>query len=527
MLYLLKQYKQAIEENKKLLLDFQNRPADIPNLEITLSNNDLLVGCLIKIFEEEKANYLPVTITTEVSDFLKDVMEKLQLLTKEPQDQTHLTVILQAMDKLYACCLQYGLITFGFSGKEETQRVENLRNAISEITDETKSLKKVLKSNNEKAQTTLTHFDQGIQQLNSDAQQRLKSFEENLQTNRTAAETNASKIAGMVEVVNDYQNSSKTTSDKITELHTLSQQTSEEIKEIENQSKSNQQNITTITAKINEQTQNAANNAADTKAKLESATQSLASIEEQKKNILTFYKEIENHSAKMIEIEKAANAKFNELQQNTETTINQMREETNSVISINKNLQGKIQEHLARAVSVSLFKAFGVRQKTLFISKFVWLSVLAATLAFAFLLVRYIVENVSTRTDVAFFIRLSLAGPLIFAIHFAASQYKKDRHAEEEYAFKSAISISLEPYRDLLKKMREDNAAETQFVQKLMEEVFDNPARYLYRPKKGHEDDILHELLDFVQKFTSDQISKKDVVNFITDLSQKMIKSKV
>ena len=43
----------------------------------------------------------------------------------------------------------------------------------------------------------------------------------------------------------------------------------------------------------------------------------------------------------MIEIEKAANAKFNELQQNTETTVNQMREETTSVININKSLQGK------------------------------------------------------------------------------------------------------------------------------------------------------------------------------------------
>ncbi len=533
MLELLNQYKQSIQENKRLLSDFQSPPANIPNPEITLSNNDLLIIHLTKIFEEEKSRYLPGNVTSPVSEHVNEILKGIQSLAKEPENQSHFTAIIQRMDKLYACCLQYGLMTFGFSGKEETQMIENAHNAISEITIQTKSLRKAIKTNNEKAESLLVQFDQYVQKLNADSQQKLKDFEENLQTNRATAEANVATIAGMVEVVNGYQNSSKTTSGKITELHTELQQTSERIKEIENQSKSNQQNITTLTAKINEQVQNAANQAADTKAKLESATQALATIQEQKKNILKFYTDIENHKAKMIEVEKAANAKFNELQQNAERSINQMKEETTSVIRTNKVLQGKIQEHLARAVSVSLFKAFGQRQKTLFISRFVWLGVLAATLAFAFLLVQYIVNNVSAGTDMAFFIRLSLAGPLIFAMYFAASQYRKDRQAEEEYAFKSAISISLEPYRDLLKKMREDNAAETEFVQKLMDEVFDNPARYLYRPKESGEEATdmeetpLQELLDFVQKFTGDQVNKKEVVNFIKDSLQKITKTKI
>jgi len=77
-------------------------------------------------------------------------------------------------------------------------------------------------------------------------------------------------------------------------------------------------------------------------------------------------------------------------------------------------------------------------------------------------------------------------------MYFAAGQYKKERQAEEEYAFKSSISFSLEPYRDLLVKMRKEDELEAEFIRKLMVDIFDNPVKRLY---EGKDDDTEVEAL--------------------------------
>jgi hypothetical protein len=54
---------------------------------------------------------------------------------------------------------------------------------------------------------------------------------------------------------------------------------------------------------------------------------------------------------------------------------------------------------------------------------------------------------------VAFYLKLSLSLPLIYAITFCTVQYSRERKLEEEYAFKSNISVSLDPYRELVEKL--------------------------------------------------------------------------
>jgi len=41
---------------------------------------------------------------------------------------------------------------------------------------------------------------------------------------------------------------------------------------------------------------------------------------------------------------------------------------------------------------------------------------------------------------------------------FCLSQYGRERRAEEEYAFKSALSLSLVPYKDLIEGLQTENA---------------------------------------------------------------------
>ena len=52
--------------------------------------------------------------------------------------------------------------------------------------------------------------------------------------------------------------------------------------------------------------------------------------------------------------------------------------------------------------------------------------------------------------NAAFFLKLSISIPLIYGIAFCNVQYARERRLEEEYAFKSNISISLDPYQKLV-----------------------------------------------------------------------------
>jgi hypothetical protein len=83
--------------------------------------------------------------------------------------------------------------------------------------------------------------------------------------------------------------------------------------------------------------------------------------------------------------------------------------------------------------------------------------------------------------ELAFFVKLSVAVPITFALIFSAKQYSNERRTEEEYAFKASISFSLQPYKTLLQQMKTDgHEAQAAFVEKLLTEIFDNPVKRIY-----------------------------------------------
>ncbi len=74
-----------------------------------------------------------------------------------------------------------------------------------------------------------------------------------------------------------------------------------------------------------------------------------------------------------------------------------------------------------------------------------------------------------------------IAFPLGFLIFFFSSQYTKERWLEEQYAFKSNISLSLEPFENFVGRMsaKEQDAElkkHREFVVGLINKVFTEPA---------------------------------------------------
>ncbi len=88
----------------------------------------------------------------------------------------------------------------------------------------------------------------------------------------------------------------------------------------------------------------------------------------------------------------------------------------------------------------------------------------------------------------AFWVKLSLTVPLGYALAFCTVQYSRERRLEEEYAFKSSISVSLNPYRDMILAILEKGGADltkyADFVIDAVRNVFTPPTDKVFEGEK-------------------------------------------
>jgi hypothetical protein len=87
--------------------------------------------------------------------------------------------------------------------------------------------------------------------------------------------------------------------------------------------------------------------------------------------------------------------------------------------------------------------------------------------------------------NAAFYLKLSVSIPLIYAIAFCNLQYSRERKLEEEYAFKSSVSISLDPYQRLVgtlvdKANPEELSKYTAFIIQSVSRVFTSPTEPIF-----------------------------------------------
>lgn len=122
---------------------------------------------------------------------------------------------------------------------------------------------------------------------------------------------------------------------------------------------------------------------------------------------------------------------------------------TAEIVGQNESLQGQIELQLQKATGASLFHSFETRRKALSTAKWIWAGISVGALAATVVWSIYLAASASA-LDTAFFVRLGGTFPVLAMVVFCLSQYGRERRAEEEYAFKSALSLSLVPYKDLI-----------------------------------------------------------------------------
>lgn len=187
--------------------------------------------------------------------------------------------------------------------------------------------------------------------------------------------------------------------------------------------------------------------------------------------------------------------KLNELEQKLATrsdeTIEANHKKTEELISDLAKLKDQIREQIQQATGFQLFGAFQARQNEIAKSKNIWVYAIAALVAISAGVTIWIAHEAQfySANNFAFWVKLSLTVPLGFAITFCTVQYGRERRLEEEYAFKSSISVSLNPYRDLVHSILEkdgqvDQSKYTEFVISSVTNVFTPPTDKVFDSEK-------------------------------------------
>jgi len=167
-----------------------------------------------------------------------------------------------------------------------------------------------------------------------------------------------------------------------------------------------------------------------------------------------------------------------------ETTVEDNRTESKALVTHLKELEDQIKTQIQKATGFSLFHSFQTRKDALVKSKRIWAGILGVLVACSIGL-SIVVIYTTMEINSAFYLKLSMGLPLIYAITFCTLQYTRERKLEEEYAFKSNISISLIPYQELVGKLVDSKSPGEQekytaFIIESVNKVFTSPTEKVF-----------------------------------------------
>ncbi|MGB8459152.1 MAG: hypothetical protein WCE50_15620 [Candidatus Acidiferrum sp.] len=179
-----------------------------------------------------------------------------------------------------------------------------------------------------------------------------------------------------------------------------------------------------------------------------------------------------------------------QLNQRSSETIETNHKKTEGLIDELAKLKDQIREQIQQATGFQLFGAFQSRQNEIAKSKNRWVWAIAALVVVSAAVTIWIAHEAQyySVNSFAFWVKLSLTVPLGFALTFCTVQYSRERRLEEEYAFKSSISVSLNPYRELIQSIVEkggtDMSKYTDFVIDSVRNVFTPPTDKVFEGEK-------------------------------------------
>lgn len=173
--------------------------------------------------------------------------------------------------------------------------------------------------------------------------------------------------------------------------------------------------------------------------------------------------------------------------------VARLQSSTQELIESNKKLLDESKEQLAVIAGGSLSNTFEKRRVLLNESASKWknwlLGDIVALVIVAIIIFLELKSNQSLTTG--FFLKFSFSFPFIYAAFFFHGQYSKERELEEEYAFKSAVSFSLDAYRKLLNEEIDDEKSDERarlldFITSTVEKIYSPPINNIKADKSNN-----------------------------------------
>lgn len=382
-------------------LGFDKNRGEVP-LDESLVNLNSAINILKDAVQKEKLNQLPLTVQKVLLVNLNAVSSALTNLVNGADEITNLV---NGTEALNTSIWQYGLYNLSeevLGYQTKLNQLKNLELELARLKNEVDTglkMKGELKVLLDEAKTSTKQLREDDQKRSLELSQEVEKTTQALQAAVTNADALAEKINGLLDT------STEATQSAANSLTAIQQNEASAVK------------------------------------LLEATTAKDAAVSAIEAKIKAFYELIDEYKTTVTTTSE-----------NAENTVKTNKTATDELILNLKNLEGQIKDQIVRATGHSLFHSFQTRQETLVQSKDFWAKALALCVVLAIGLPVYVITTSNTH-DFIFFLKLSMSLPIIYALSFCTLQYSRERKLEEEYAFKASISISLEPYKDLVSKL--------------------------------------------------------------------------
>lgn len=178
-----------------------------------------------------------------------------------------------------------------------------------------------------------------------------------------------------------------------------------------------------------------------------------------------------------------------------DSTTSKLEEYAKDIASRQNDLdqiRERIEEQFRLVSSGALARAFGVRDRELFWTKWAWaVSAVLSYLGFVIVAVwqaKLMLENTAAFSWGTLAIRLAVAIPIGLLVWFLTVQFGRARRIQESYAFKETVASSFDAYRELVEKITKDpalkdNPAYADFIRQTIDGLYREP------PMGKEEDD--------------------------------------
>lgn len=255
---------------------------------------------------------------------------------------------------------------------------------------------------------------------------------------------------------------------------------------------------------------------------------SLTNSQQEANGIVESIKSIQSDSHNQMETIKQVANEISAVKETIEHTRIQAEEKRDSIISLEtkateqsqklaegeqkytelttqiSEIKKEVKKQLAVATGGTLADSFARRKKHLMFSSYFWLVVLGASLLGLTFWIPTIVNQIINghlSNPVSYFLKVSVTLPLIGASIFAARVHTKERELEEEYAFKSAVALSIAAYQKLLKDELSEGSNEkvVEFITNSVTNIYTPPTQKSFKMTKK-EKDVFGTILSFLKE---------------------------